>query len=118
MKIDGTIDHGWLLLFECSVSAERYSVCGAQATTSVAASRFISSLVASIRPSRRGLLDRQIERRPGGRPGRAGAAIGAERDLTGERRARRERHVVAEHRAGVIARRPQRKSRARKRGRV
>ena len=33
MKIDGTIHHGWLLLCECPVSAGRYSVCGAQATT-------------------------------------------------------------------------------------
>src|SRR5262249_49839144 len=33
VQIDGTIDHGWLLLFECPVSAGQYSVCGAQATT-------------------------------------------------------------------------------------
>src|SRR5436190_14935639 len=33
VQIDGTIDHGWLLLLECPVSAGRNSVCGAQATT-------------------------------------------------------------------------------------
>src|SRR5688572_20480221 len=44
MQIDGTMFHGWLLLLSALFTQGVTPTCGAQATTLVAASRFISSL--------------------------------------------------------------------------